>query len=221
MNGPLLQCGIATRKLAGQSECGDLHAIRILPGGQLVAAIDGLGHGEEAANASRIAARVLVTADDPRPVELFRQCHDALRGSRGAVMSLALFDRSDGTMAWLGVGNVEGRLWSCGSAAASRGKSLMLRAGILGHNLPNLAVSVFPVGPGDEIVLCTDGISPDFTRPSGTDDSPQGTAERVMAEYSRDNDDALVVVARYLGLPAGTPVAGSGRIVSGPDGLSI
>jgi len=201
MRAPLVEFGVAARKLAGQSECGDLHVVRDVPGGQFVAAIDGLGHGEEAAIAARMAADILIAASGAGPVELFRYCHETLRGTRGAVMSLVWFDGSDHTMTWLGVGNVEGRLLPSHSPEGAPGKSLMLRAGILGHNLPNLAVSVYPVGPGDEAILCTDGIDPGFTCPAGTHNSPQGAADRIMAEYSRDNDDALVVVARYLGTP--------------------
>ena len=43
-------------------------------------------------------------------ISLIRRCHEALRGTRGVVMSIASLNTHDRTMVWLGVGNVEGVL---------------------------------------------------------------------------------------------------------------
>ena len=54
-----LERGIAERALPGEARSGD-HAVFVTRArGALVAAIDGLGHGEEAADAADIAADVL------------------------------------------------------------------------------------------------------------------------------------------------------------------
>src|SRR5207245_2030712 len=85
----LLEWGVATLTLAGQLESGDLHLVREVGGGVLVAVVDGLGHGEEAAAAARLA---VTTLDQfaPEPIaSLVQRCHEALRGTRGAVMSVA------------------------------------------------------------------------------------------------------------------------------------
>ena len=39
-----------------------------------------------------------------------KRCHVALRGTRGAAISIAFISTSEGGMTWLGVGNVEGRV---------------------------------------------------------------------------------------------------------------
>src|SRR2546427_31410 len=80
----LLEWGVATLTLAGQLESGDLHLVREVGGGVLVAVVDGLGHGEEAAAAARLA---VTTLDQfaPEPIaSLVQRCHEALRGTRGS-----------------------------------------------------------------------------------------------------------------------------------------
>ena len=51
-----LELGIAERPLPGQARSGDRAVLAEFAGGALVAAIDGLGHGEKAADAAAIAA---------------------------------------------------------------------------------------------------------------------------------------------------------------------
>src|SRR2546422_10647190 len=55
----IVEWGVASQTLAGEVESGDKHVVRIFPHGALLAAVDGLGHGEEAAAAANMAARVL------------------------------------------------------------------------------------------------------------------------------------------------------------------
>ena len=51
--------GLAARALHGQAESGDLHLVAPFAGGVLIAAVDGLGHGSEAAAAARVAVATL------------------------------------------------------------------------------------------------------------------------------------------------------------------
>src|SRR3989475_13253167 len=55
----IVEWGVASRTLAGEVESGDKHVVKIFPHGALLAAVDGLGHGEEAAAAANMAGRVL------------------------------------------------------------------------------------------------------------------------------------------------------------------
>src|SRR2546422_8836961 len=90
----IIEWAAAGRALGGPSEAcesGDIHVAAPFPKGILVGVIDGLGHGPEAAQAARTAARVL-TAHAGEPVQaLIQRCHGSLRNTRGAVMSLASF----------------------------------------------------------------------------------------------------------------------------------
>jgi len=105
---PVIDWGVATLALAGEMESGDLHLVKRVGRGTLVAAVDGLGHGAEAAAAARAAVAALDQYAEESLLPLVRRCHDALAGSRGVVMSLAYVGGVQPSLTWLGVGNVEG-----------------------------------------------------------------------------------------------------------------
>lgn len=195
----MIEWGVATLTLRGEAECGDRSVVKPFPDGVLVAAIDGVGHGEEAADAARIAAAILETHGDESMRSLLRMCHEGLKKTRGVVLSLASFDGLANTMTWLGVGNVEGRLLRADPQATPPQELLLLRGGVVGGELPTLHASVVTVVPGDTLVFTTDGIRSDFARGLMVGDAPQRSADRILARYGKDTDDALVVVARYVG----------------------
>src|SRR5438105_2735758 len=101
----LIEWGAAALTLPGQSRSGDRQAVMHFPGGALVAVVDGLGHGELAAVPAETAIEVLERYAREPVAALIQRCHERLRGTRGAVMSLASFREADSTMTWLGVGN--------------------------------------------------------------------------------------------------------------------
>ena len=82
--------------------------------------------------------------------------------------------------------------------APPRQESLLLRPGVLGDRLPRLSASVIPVSAGDVLIFATDGLREGFAAHSNLRDSPQQIADRILDQYGRETDDALVLVARYL-----------------------
>ena len=76
---------------------------------------------------------------------------------------------------------------------------LLLRAGVVGFQLPSLDVEILPVSAGDTLIFATDGIQSDFARGLARSFPPQKAAEKILARYGKATDDALVLVARYLG----------------------
>jgi hypothetical protein len=173
----------------------------------LVAALDGLGHGGDAAAAAKTAGAILTAHPEEPVISLLLRCHEALRTTRGVVMSMASFDASHGLMTWLGVGNVQAMLLRRGSKPAWSEESLLLRGGVVGAQLPpSLRAEVLCVSPGDTLVFATDGISTDFRRELVWSFPPQNAAERILARHGKTTDDALVLVARYL--PARAVAAG-------------
>ena len=71
--------------------------------------------------------------------------------------------------------------------------------GVPGHQLPQVRGAELPVAPGDTLVLSTDGIRAGYLELLATGDPPNVIVERIMHEYGKGTDDALVLVARYLG----------------------
>jgi negative regulator of sigma-B (phosphoserine phosphatase) len=86
INAPI-EWALAELAQPGQSESGDRHLVLSTPAGGLVAVVDGLGHGAEAASAAKVAVRALERGGDRPLVQLFRDCHQSLIGTRGAVIS--------------------------------------------------------------------------------------------------------------------------------------
>jgi len=138
----LIEWGAAALTLPGQSRSGDRQAVMLFPGGALVAVVDGLGHGELAAVPAETAIEALERYAREPVVALIQRCHERLRGTRGAVMSLASFREADSTMTWLGVGNVVGVLLRADPGAVPRQEYLSLRGGVVGDQLPRLDASV-------------------------------------------------------------------------------
>lgn len=196
-SGVRLEWGAASQTLRGETVCGDAWLVQPFAGGTLAAAIDGLGHGEEAAYASGTARALLQEHPHEPLAALFRRCHAALLTTRGAVISLACF-RAAG-LEWVGVGNVEGLLLRGGQGLEPASESIMLHSGLVGMNLPTLHLSLSALAPGDTLILTTDGIRNDFPRRLVLSDRPQQAAERICARYAKGTDDALVLVVRYLG----------------------
>jgi hypothetical protein len=196
---PLIEWGVAARPLEGEVESGDLYVVKPFPKGVLVAAVDGLGHGPEAAAAARSAVAILKDYAHEPVISLLRRCHERLIRTRGAVMSLASFNALDSTMTWLGVGNVEGLLLRADAAANPPRENVLLRSGVVGYQLPALHAAILPVTRGDVLILATDGIRSGFAEDVSLSDPPQRIAEHILARRARGMDDALVLVARYLG----------------------
>lgn len=194
----MIEWGVAHAALAGEPECGDSHVVKAFPGGALVAVLDGIGHGAEACRAAETAAGILAERPEESIVSLVKRCHDALRGTRGVVMSLASFNFAQRMMAWCGVGNVEGLLVRSEAVNPPR-ESLLLRAGVLGHQLPALHSAVVPVVPGDTLIFTTDGIRHSFDSSRQYDQAPQKIADHILTQDSKGTDDSLVLVARYMG----------------------
>jgi serine phosphatase RsbU (regulator of sigma subunit) len=199
LKGPIVELGVATRALPGYAESGDLHVVLPYPNGVLVGAVDGLGHGSEAANAAKLAVQSLERFVPDAILALLKRCHDSLRGTRGVVMSLAYFDVVDETMTWTGIGNVQGILVRADPKANPGRESLLLRGGVIGGRMPLPYASVVSIVEGDTLVFATDGIDNGFSENLPLNDPPQRIADGILAHHDRGMDDALVLVSRYMG----------------------
>ena len=196
---PALEWAVADLVQPGQSESGDRSVVLPTGEGGLVAVVDGLGHGAEAASAAKVAVRALERGANRPVVQLFRDCHSSLIGTRGAVISAAAFNARGETMTWLGVGDVEARLLRAPSSASPRMESLLLRGGVVGVHLPTLVSEVVPIHQGDTLIFATDGVRSDFLDAPLPPLESQALADYILAHWGTQTDDALVLVVRYLG----------------------
>jgi phosphoserine phosphatase RsbX len=199
---PLVDYAVAKFVLPGQCESGDHHLVCCNQSGILIAAIDGIGHGEEAANAAKVAISILKANVEEPVISLVQRCNEGLRSTRGVVMSLASMDPEHGMMTWLGVGNVQGVLMRAGAREGTVQEVLLLRGGVVGSQLPALQAAVLPIAQGDTLVFVTDGIRGEFGEGLSALESPQRAADRILKQHGRGNDDALVLVVRIIGVRA-------------------
>ena len=181
-----LEWGVASSVLPGESQSGDHYVVCAFPDGVLVAVVDGLGHGDQAAAAAKKAVGVLEASAQEPLIALVRRCHEELTATRGL-------------MTWLGVGNVQGVLRHSGSQKPKPPEVLLLRAGVVGMFLPPLAAAVLPVLPGDILIFASDGIRGEFAQAPLEADTLQKAAENILSQFAKGNDDAVVLVAKFLG----------------------
>jgi phosphoserine phosphatase RsbX len=199
----MIQWSVASLPFRGQVESGDCYVVRQYPHGALIAAIDGVGHGPEAAAAARLTAQVLEDYVYGAPLTaLLIECHERLLGTRGAVVSLAFLDATHDSITWLGVGNIEGMLLRSSSHSnsmdAKQQEMLLPRAGVVGHQLPRLLIHTLSLHHGDILIFATDGIRSEFADNISTAISTAQIANNILERYALETDDALVLVVRYL-----------------------
>jgi len=189
--------------LPGERDSGDRYLVCC--GGKdaiLIAAVDGIGHGEEAAEAANAAISVLKSGVEEPVISVVRRCHEALRSKRGVVLSLASIDTERGMMTWIGVGNVHGVLMRAGAQRGGAQETLLLRGGVVGSQLPPLQATVLPVAKNDTLVFATDGVRTEFVDDLSPLETPQRAADKILKHHCRGNDDALVLVVRLIGVRA-------------------
>jgi hypothetical protein len=194
---PAVEWGVATRTLEGESESGDRHLVRPLPGGMLLAAVDGIGHGREAALAAQLAIEIVDEHAGEPLARLLGRCHERLRPTRGVVMGLAAFDAAGARLTWLGVGNVEGVLQRSDPRGGQRRERLLQRPGVVGGRMPPLQEAIIPVAGGDVLIFITDGVDSRFDEGFDPYAGPQRLAERILQRHAKGTDDATVLVARF------------------------
>lgn len=186
----MMMWGVAARAYPGCDVSGDAHVVRRTEAGLLAAVIDGLGHGPKAAEPAQKAVSLLSGWSGAAPAQVMQMVDAGLRGTRGAVLSLALLTGT--TLTWLGVGNVSGVVLRVNG----RREHLHTPGGIVGYRLPTLYPASLTVAAGDLLVLATDGMRQGFVEAIDINAPPQVNAESVLRSHSRQHDDVLLLIGR-------------------------
>lgn len=193
---PDVALGVANVAAGGETVSGDAWVAAVGRDGVLVAAIDGLGHGAAANEASQLAAAVLREhVDEPLPA-LVSVCHAALAATRGAALTVARIDVRAHTLTWLGVGNVAGVLVP--AVAGAPAPAALLLGGVVGDQLPQLVPVTLPLVPGDTVLLATDGVAGTVADDLRVRGALGPLADGLLHRHRRGpEDDALVLLARF------------------------
>lgn len=194
-----LQWSVAFSTKQGAKKCGDTYLVKEYGNKVLIAAIDGLGHGEKAAEVSKKAVELLSRSGDGSLIYITEFCHRGLRKTRGVVMSLALIDYQEKTISWMGIGNVDGVVFLNGNGQSIQKERFVLRGGIVGYTLPQLKANITQISQGDLIVFATDGVQSNYLEGLNRKDDPERLAKSISLNYFKQSDDALVLVVKYVG----------------------
>jgi anti-sigma regulatory factor (Ser/Thr protein kinase) len=207
--GPALDCGVVCLPKPGEETCGDAWAVtEPRPGRTLVMVADGLGHGFDAAQASRQAVRLFHENVSLEPVRLMETLHAGLRSTRGAAVAIADLRLDRGEVRFVGVGNVSAAVLSAavvsagpaGAQPASR--SMSSQNGTVGAEARRIQEFVYPWPAGALLVMHSDGLGGHWDlgrHPGLRSKRPSVIAGVLYRDHRRIRDDVTVLVARERG----------------------
>lgn len=180
--------------LAGELACGDAWAMASDGNIASIMVADGLGHGPDAAEASRAAVDVFMAHAMEEPTRLLATMHERLRSTRGAAVSIVRLDTVQSTVRACGAGNVTARLLS-----GAGDRTLVMQHGTAGVQMrrPEEVMVAWPEHA--LLILHSDGIetrwNPARLMPV-LGREPALAAAILMRDHSRARDDATVAVVR-------------------------
>jgi phosphoserine phosphatase RsbX len=181
-----LEIAHLTSPAHGEVSSGDAVVIRRHEDATLLAVVDVLGHGGEAAKVARTAVAFLERAPFDAAADLLLGLHAALRGTRGAAASICVVRGQH--LQGCGIGNVEIRV--LGSPLG-----ILLTPGIVGQHHASLRRFEGSLAPGDRLVCFSDGISSRVPLGELRPLAPRDACAVMMRQHRRNHDDASVVVA--------------------------
>jgi anti-sigma regulatory factor (Ser/Thr protein kinase) len=203
-NGSELDIGGICVARPGEEECGDAWAVTERRGdGASILVSDGLGHGPQAAEASREAVRLFKEHAGRAPGAIIDLLHAGLRHTRGAAAAVAEIDVTRGVIRFAGIGNI--------SAAVIRGetsRSLVSHNGIVGHEARRIQEFTVPFPADALLVLHSDGLATQWrvdAYPGLAGRDPGVIAGVLYRDWKRGRDDVTVVVARAARPADGPP----------------
>ena len=184
--------GVVCVPVQRETECGDAWHVIATPERIAVMVVDGLGHGHGAAEVATLATTAYPSLAGSPPDEALAGIDRALRGSRGAALSLVAIGETARELRFSGVGNVDGRVLHNGSAA-----HLMPQNGIVGHAMPTLRASTVAWPAGARLVMHSDGVSAKWRAdayPGLATAHPSLLAGVLYRDFGRERDDVTVLV---------------------------
>jgi anti-sigma regulatory factor (Ser/Thr protein kinase)/serine/threonine protein phosphatase PrpC len=186
--------GVVSQAVRGESVCGDGWGVRATQDQSFFMVVDGLGHGEFAAEAAREAERVLEDTDATSAANILRDCHDALKKTRGAAGAIAGISRDHGTLTYAGVGNISATI-----VEGQNRRGMASHNGTLGHQIHKIQEFTAPWNEDSFLIMHSDGLGTkwDLNKYMGlTSKHPSIIAAMLYQDFQRERDDVTVMVAK-------------------------
>jgi anti-sigma regulatory factor (Ser/Thr protein kinase) len=186
-----LRYSVVSRPKAGEWVNGDNFFIKQLPYYSLFSVIDGLGHGTDANIASTEAGNLLKIYYYKPLDELMNILHSFLRATRGVVVSICKVYTLENRIEYVGMGNVEMRMYN-----HPDNPRLYNYNGTVGLNIEQFQVMKFNYQRGVTFVMFSDGIKEFVLPPEIIRLNSQQIVSFIIDNYSKESDDATILVAR-------------------------
>ncbi len=189
-----LDVSVVSVPLPGEDVCGDAWGVERRGDRDLLLVADGLGHGPLASAAALAAVQILHQNPHLTPANILREAHRALRGTRGAAVSIAEIDRARQVVLFAGVGNVAGAVVS-----ETGSRSMVSHNGTLGYEAHSFQEFSYPFPHGANLIMHSDGLGSRWKLDAyaglpGRD--PALIAGVLYRDFRRGRDDVTVLVAR-------------------------
>jgi anti-sigma regulatory factor (Ser/Thr protein kinase) len=186
--------GVVSQAMRGEPVCGDGWGTRSGADHSFFMVVDGLGHGTFAAEAAREAERVLVHSSSSSASSILRDCHDALKKTRGAAGAVAQISRDKGILTYAGVGNI------CAIVIDGEGRRGMAsHNGTLGHQIHKIQEFTVPWNQASVLIMHSDGLGTKWDvnqYPGLAQKHPSIIAAMLYRDFQREKDDVTVMVAK-------------------------
>lgn len=187
-----------TRAMPGQQVCGDAVGAVAVGDAVVLMVADGLGHGSLAGAASARALGVLShvaeRAASAGPQAALAAMDQALVGTRGAAIAVAVVEAESPHVRFAGVGNI-----SVAIDDTTRRRSLLSQPGIVGSRMPTVRPVDVQLPAGGVLVMHSDGIRESWNL-GRTPGLVRRGAAVIAASVLRDSasrpDDASILVVR-------------------------
>jgi anti-sigma regulatory factor (Ser/Thr protein kinase) len=191
-----LEVGAVCLPKAGEEVVGDGWSLENSGDYRTILLIDGLGHGPNAARATRAATEAFAAHASATPAALMQICHRALATTRGAAGAAArvVAAKRHGTFA--AVGNISCRVESTGER-----RQLVAHSGTLGHVMRRVQEFEFDFPPDALLILHSDGLATHWTSADypGLVAKHAGLIAGVLyRDHDRGSDDVTVVVLKNM-----------------------
>jgi len=183
--------GTTIRSLDNDKYCGDQCAYWTNEDTTLLCMIDGLGHGEDAEIAAKLALSFIANNLSEPLLDIFKECDIALHGTRGAAMMLCEISHKDENIHYAGIGNIHGRV------IHKESRSLACYPGIIGGGYQHLQIETIPMQSKSIIIMASDGVQESFelTNYSLTlRKNSKKLSKQIIKDWSIPTDDAGVIV---------------------------
>jgi anti-sigma regulatory factor (Ser/Thr protein kinase) len=194
----LARWGAVNVPLGGTGDSGDNWHVTADDGLLAALVVDGLGHGPAAADASSAAVAALAGRPVSDPALFVVRAHEAMLGTRGGVLGIAVINAVAGELAYAGAGNISGWVLHDGKS-----HGLLSREGTAGTQArpPRPHVMRLPWPPGATLILASDGIRTLRDLPSyaalWSHDSSVAAAV-LYRDHARGTDDGCALVVQDI-----------------------